>query len=90
MTGTRPWLRNYDDGVPHTLRPYPERTLLDLVSDSAQQLPSHPALLFKGARLSYGELERLTDAFAAALAALSGFAGVRTAAVKLSASGFAT
>jgi long-chain acyl-CoA synthetase len=63
------WFESYDDGMPHTLQPYPERTLLDVVSDTARQRPDHPALLFKGARLSYGELERLSDAFAAALAA---------------------
>jgi long-chain acyl-CoA synthetase len=63
------WLRQYDEGVPHTLRPYPERTLLDVVSDTARQRPDHPALLFKGAHLSYVELERLSDAFAAALVA---------------------
>jgi len=66
---TKPWLKNYDIGVPHTLQPYPRSTLLDVVSDTARQRPQHPALLFKGARLSYAELERLSDAFAAALAA---------------------
>ncbi len=63
------WLEHYDKGVPHTLQPYPERTLLDAVNDAARQRPDHPALLFKGASLSYGELERLSDAFAAALVA---------------------
>ena len=65
----RPWLKQYDEGVPHTLRPYPEATLLDKVSDTARERPDHPALLFKGARISYAELERLSDAFAAALVA---------------------
>jgi long-chain acyl-CoA synthetase len=66
---TRPWLEHYDEGVPHTLQPYPERTLLDVVSDTARQRPDHPALLFQGTRLSYGEVEQLSDAFAAALVA---------------------
>jgi long-chain acyl-CoA synthetase len=61
------WLKHYDEGVPHSLQPYPQRTLLDAVRDAALQRPGHPALLFKGAHLSYGELERLSDAFAAAL-----------------------
>jgi long-chain acyl-CoA synthetase len=65
----RPWLKQYDEGVPHTLRPYPDRTLLDVVSDTVSQRPNHPALLFKGARITYGQLERLSDAFAAALVA---------------------
>ena len=79
MMETRPWLQHYDEGVPHTLQPYPERTLLDVVSDSARQRPDHPALLFKGATLSYGEFERLTDAFGAALAALGVQKGDRVA-----------
>ena len=64
------WLRNYDDGTPHTLKPYPEKSLLDVVRDTARQRPDHPALLFKGARLSVSELDRLSDAFANALVAL--------------------
>ena len=32
--------------------------------------PRHPAILFKGSTLTYGELERLSDACAAALASL--------------------
>jgi len=65
----RPWLKHYDQGVPSSLSPYPERTLLDYISDAAREQPDHPALLFKGARVTYGELERLSDAFAANLAA---------------------
>jgi long-chain acyl-CoA synthetase len=63
------WLKHYDEGVPHTLQPYPQRTLLDVVRDTACQRPGHPALLFEGARLSYGELDRLSNAFAASLVA---------------------
>lgn len=70
---TPSWLEHYDPGVPPSLHPYPDRTLLDYLADGARERPGHPALLFKGARLSLGRLEALTDAFAAALAA----AGVR-------------
>jgi long-chain acyl-CoA synthetase len=61
------WLKNYEKEVPHSLKPYPERTLLDVVSDTARQRPDHTALIFKGRRLSYLELEKLSDAFANAL-----------------------
>ena len=64
-----PWLKQYDEGVANSLQPYPEQTLLDFVSDTARQRPDHTALIFKGTRLSYGELERLSDAFANALVA---------------------
>jgi long-chain acyl-CoA synthetase len=64
-----PWLSHYDAGVPPTLVPYAAGTILDRISDTARQRPDHPALLFKGARTSYAQLERLSDAFAAALVA---------------------
>ena len=63
----RSWHEHYDQDVPHTLYPYPEQTLFDVVADSARQRPEHPAVLFKGSRLSYGQLDRLSDQFAAAL-----------------------
>ncbi len=63
----RPWLAHYDPGVPHTLAPYPERTLLDLIKDTARERPNHPFLLFKGRTLSYSEVDQLSDRLAAAL-----------------------
>src|SRR2546425_5885142 len=65
----RPWLAHYDDGVPATLAPYPQQTLVDIVKATAAERPRHTAAIFKGARLSYGELNGLSDAFAAWLAA---------------------
>ena len=61
------WLKQYDKAVPHSLKPYPERTLLDAVREAAAQRPNHPALLFKGASLSCGELDRLSDKLRAPL-----------------------
>ena len=52
------WLEGYDEGVPATLEPYPERTLLDYLSESARNWPDRPALLFKGADISYRQLSR--------------------------------
>lgn len=43
----RPWLEHYDPGVPRTLAPYPQSTLLDVVREAAARRPDHPALLFK-------------------------------------------
>ncbi len=79
MTTERPWLSSYDAGVPATLAPYPEATLLDLVARTARERPDHPAVLFKGARLSYAALARLSDAFAAALASQGVARGERVA-----------
>jgi long-chain acyl-CoA synthetase len=65
----RPWLAHYDANVPHTLSPYPERSLVELVRDTARERPEHPAILFKGHALSYSELDRRSTALASALAA---------------------
>src|SRR4051812_19287803 len=70
MPTAAPWLAHYDPGVPATLAPYPDRTLVDYVVDHARRSPNSPALLFKGATVTYGELDRLSDACAAALASL--------------------
>jgi long-chain acyl-CoA synthetase len=79
MPPSAPWLAHYDVGVPATLQPYPDRTLLDYVSQTAREYPSAPALLFKGATITYQQLERLSDACAAALAALGVRRGDRVA-----------
>lgn len=67
MLEGKPWLGHYDKGVPPTLHPYPVCTLIDVVRKAAHQRPDHQALLFQGAHLSYKELDRLSDTFAAAL-----------------------
>src|SRR5207253_781000 len=75
----RPWLEHYDDGVPETLAPYPEQTLVDIVKATAAERPRHTAAIFKGARLSYGELDGASDGFAAWLAARGVVKGDRVA-----------
>ena len=70
MHPAAPWLAHYDPGVPTTLAPYPDRTLVDYIADAARTAPGSPALLFKGAKVTYGELDRLSDACAAAFTAL--------------------
>ncbi len=74
MRAVKPWLAHYDADVAASIAPYPDKTLLDYLSDLARQHGDRPALLFKGASMSYGALETLSNAFAAALAA----EGIRT------------
>jgi long-chain acyl-CoA synthetase len=63
----RPWLLHYDTGVPHTLSPYPEITMLDLLRDSARENPDDVAFFFMGSTISWREIELKSSAFAAAL-----------------------
>jgi long-chain acyl-CoA synthetase len=79
--GMKPWLAHYDPDVPHSLEPYPDKTLIDYLDSLAREHGSKTALLFKGARMSYGTLQRESDAFAAALAALGIKKGDRVALV---------
>src|SRR5687767_2487454 len=73
------WHRNYDEGVARTLVPYPDRTLLDYLRETAASWPDRPALLFKGATTSYSELERRSDRFASGLISLGIKRGDRVA-----------
>jgi long-chain acyl-CoA synthetase len=75
----KPWFKSYDAGVPHTLQPYPEQTLLDVLAETVRQRPEHTALIFKGRRMSYAELDRLSSAFGAALLAQGVEKGERVA-----------
>jgi long-chain acyl-CoA synthetase len=76
---TAPWLSHYDQGVPASLAPYPNRTLLDYLADAAREQPDEPAILFKGACLTFRALEELSDACAAAFASLGVTRGDRVA-----------
>jgi long-chain acyl-CoA synthetase len=67
MMSTRPWLANYDEGVPATLAPYADETLVDLVRQRVREKPGAPALRFEGAVTSYATLLREAEAFGRAL-----------------------
>jgi len=67
---TLPWLKNYDSAIPASLEPYGVATLLDAVADAARTHPDAPALLFKGATITYRQLESLSDACAVAFSHL--------------------
>jgi long-chain acyl-CoA synthetase len=70
VTAPAPWLGHYDEGVPATLAPYPERTLTDYLADAARDQPGAPAIYFKGATLTFADVERLSDVCAAAFVSL--------------------
>jgi long-chain acyl-CoA synthetase len=78
MTAPR-WLANYDDGVPSTLEPYPDRSLTDYLREAARRWPDRPALLFKGSTIDYGKLDAQSDAFGAALRDMGVKSGDRVA-----------
>ena len=73
------WLANYDEGVPSSLKPYPDRSLIDYLRESGTKWPDRPALLFKGATVNYGRMDQESDAFAAALVSIGVRPGDRVA-----------
>src|ERR671930_376607 len=73
MTDHRPWFYSYPDGVPHTLEPYPEKSLYSLLDEAADRYPDRPALVWAvpgGKTLTYRQVQEETERFSAALASL--------------------
>jgi len=62
----RPWLAHYDKGVPSTIQ-YPEALLFYFLEEAARKYPDRACTIFKGAVISYREMNALTDHMAAAL-----------------------
>jgi long-chain acyl-CoA synthetase len=73
------WLKNYDAGVPESLEPYPQKTLIDFVDEATKEHPDYPMVFFKKRKMSYAEITRLSDEFAAALVAMGVKKGDRVA-----------
>ena len=64
----KPWIKHYEDGVAGTIT-LPDKTVLDMLDESAKKHPDHTAVFFKGTKISYREYKEQTDALAAALVA---------------------
>lgn len=62
----KPWLKSYEDVVPETVE-IPDQPLHHFLEDSARKYPQKTAVIFKGRKISYKELNELSDAVAAAL-----------------------
>ena len=61
------WLKNYDKGVPQKID-YPQVPLFRFLEDAAQKYPDQNCTIFKGATISFSEMNEITDALAGALA----------------------
>ncbi len=75
-----PWLLSYDPDVPEQI-PLPKTLLHDLLSNAAGDFPDHPALLYFGQKISYRELDALSNRFAHALRSLGVRKGDRVSVV---------
>lgn len=62
----RPWLKNYDAGVPETID-YPDQPLYGFLEQAAKDQPDQTCTIFRGATVTYAEMDALTDRLAAGL-----------------------
>src|SRR5512144_1652889 len=62
----RPWLAHYDRGVPSTIE-YPKAPLFHFLDEAAKKYPDRACTIFKGAVITYKEMDALTNSVAAAL-----------------------
>ncbi len=78
----KPWLKSYDEGVPHTLE-YPDVPLYWFLEESARKYPDNIATILPGrfgdTKLTYKELSNLTNRLANALIDLGVKKGDRVA-----------
>ena len=65
----RSWYKHYDKGVPHKIE-YPQVPLFNLLEESAREYPDQPCTIFKGAVITYREMNTITDSLAGAMAKL--------------------
>jgi long-chain acyl-CoA synthetase len=86
----RPWTKLYDSGTPKTLEPYPNVTVQSFLQEGAKKTPNNVALISSAhvpvfgriaSTLTYAELDRQSDALAAALVDLGLKKGDRVALV---------
>lgn len=72
----RPWLENYELGVPYTVG-VPNIPLHHLLRSAVRRFPNRPAIYFEGSRLSYRRLNHEANRFANALLSLGVGKGAR-------------
>ena len=63
---SKPWLAHYDKGVPQTIE-YPKVPMFHFLEEAARKYPDRACTIFKGAVITYKEMNAETDHMAAAL-----------------------
>jgi long-chain acyl-CoA synthetase len=67
MSELRPWLQNYPPGVPSDIDLDQYRSIVSVLQQSCDQFRNRPAFENMGKSISYGDLDRLSQQFAAYL-----------------------
>ena len=74
----KPWLQHYDPGVPESLD-YPEQTIEQMLADCAAATPDAVLTVYKGAKLTYEQVNAEVDRLTAGLQQLGVKRGDRVA-----------
>ena len=72
----RPWLENYEQGVPYTVG-VPNIPAHHLLRSSVRRFPNRPAIFFEGSQLTYRQLNHEVNRFSNALLSLGVGGGAR-------------
>ncbi|WP_235298120.1 AMP-binding protein [Portibacter marinus] len=67
MADERPWIKNYPSGVPANIDPNQYKTLLDFAADCFKKFKDRKAFECMGKSITYGELDKMSNNFAAYL-----------------------
>ncbi len=78
-TGVRPWLKSYPPTVPAEIGPLPYASLPELMLASCRKFSDRTAFTSLGRALTYAELDRVSEQFAAYLQGLGLSPGARIA-----------
>ena len=76
LRSERPWLENYEQGVPYTVS-VPNIPLHHLLRSAVRRFPRQPAIYFEGSRLSFRYLNHEANRFANALLSMGVGKGAR-------------
>ena len=74
----KPWLKFYPDGVPNSME-IPEESVQSLLVDAARRFPNSNALNYQGKKITYRQLNELSNRFANGLLSLGLQKGSRIA-----------
>jgi len=76
---SRPWLKNYPEGVPHELEPLTHSSLSEFIEECLERFASRQLIESMGTFFTYREINRLSKDFASYLQSLQLEKGARVA-----------
>ena len=69
MTSTKPWLANYEPGVPAEINPEQYSSLVDLLDQSFKQHAQRDMISFMGVHWTFSPIDEMSHAMASLLQA---------------------